>query len=348
MNLGHLALGALVLASLASCEYPTSAPIVDQQWVLPAENTTIDVSQLLPAGVSDNGSTFAIAVNPFSTSESLGSLCPACQVVNGLVAPKPAFTGSFTDSTTLPGDVLSATLTSGSVQLALHNGLSFDPIRPGPGSTGTLTVTITDSASGRQLGQLALDGTTDSLPPGSTTDDTLTLAPGTVGSTVVATVYIDSPAGSPTTIDTSEQFTVTVSPSALLVSAASVNVASRSVTLSPTSFDVSGVDQTVINHVDSGGFTVDVTNPFGVAVTGTLQVSGNGFPPISKSFQVSADSASTTSVIFSGAELQEFLGKSNVTVSGSGVASAPLAVTIMPGQQMTLDTKLDLSLSLGG
>lgn len=348
MSPGRAAFAVLAVVGLAGCKYPTSAPIIDQRWILPAETTTIGVGQFLPSGVSDNGSTFAVSVNPFSTSETLGALCSACQGHNGATIPKPAFTSSFTVSASLPADVSSVNLSSGSVQVVLQNGFGFDPIRPGGGSTGTVTVTLTDDPGGRQLGQLVLDGATDSLPAGSTTTRTITLKSGTVGTTILATVEVNSPAGAAVTIDTSQQLTATATPSSLLISSAQVGVAGRTVNLTQTGLDVSSIDQTFINHVQDGGFTLDVTNPFGVAVTGTLQVTGNGFSPISKSFTVSADPTSTTTVSFTQSELKEFLGKTNVQISGSGVASASAPVTVTPGQQVKLDTKLDVSLSFGG
>ncbi len=348
MSLGRATFAALAVLALAGCKYPTSAPIVDQRWILPAESTTIGVGQFLPSGVSDNGSTFAVSVNPFSTSETLGTLCSACQGHNGTSIPKPAFTGSFTTSASLPADVSSANLSSGSVQVSLHNGFDFDPIRPGGGATGTVTVTLTDGAGGRQLGRLVLDGASDSLPAGATITRTMPLSSGTIGTTIVATVEVNSPTGDRITIDTSERMTATATPSSLLISSAVVGVAGRTVDISPTSLDVSSIDQTFIDHIQDGSFTLDVTNPFGVSVTGTLQVTGDGFSPISKSFTVSADPTSTTDVSFSQSELKQFLGKSNVQIIGTGIASASAPITVTPGQMVTLDTKLHVSLSFGG
>jgi hypothetical protein len=348
MSFRRAALAALGVVALAGCTYPTSAPIIGQRWILPAESTTISVAQFLPSGVSDNGSTFAVTVNPFSNSETLGVLCSACQGHNGATVAKPAFTADFTASASLPAELSSATLVSGSIQVAVHNGFSFDPIRPGAGHTGTITVTLTDGQGGRQLGQLVLDGATDALPSGTTTTETMTLAPGTLGTTIVATVTVDSPEGDPIAINTSEKLTVTATPSSLLVSSARVAVDGRSVDLAQTSFDVANIDQTFIDHIQEGGFTLNVTNPFGVSVTGTLQVTGDGFSPIAKGFTVSADSTSTTSVSFTTDELKRFLGRSNVQISGSGVASASGPITVRAGQEITLDTKLDVSLSFGG
>ena len=73
----------------AGCEYPTDLPIVEQRWIVPIEETTLSVEQLLPTGVEVSGSDFSVSIDPFSTSQALGNLCPACVALNGLTASPP-------------------------------------------------------------------------------------------------------------------------------------------------------------------------------------------------------------------------------------------------------------------
>ncbi len=347
MSPPRAALAALLgLIALGGCEYPTTAPIVGQRWILPAEITTIRVAQLLPPGVADNGNTFAVTVAPLSASESLATLCASC--ADGVTAPKPAFTGEFGTGTSLPPDVSATTLSSGSVAVAVHNGFDFDPIRPGAGHTGTLTVTLTDGPDGRELGRIVIDGATEALPPGSTLSRTLSLEAGPFGPVLYASVRIVSPTGDPISIDSSQRMTVRATTSSLLVSSARVDVEGRSVTLDSASLDVADIDRTVVDAVEHGGLVLDIENPFGVSLAATMHIAGGGITPIVKSFNVPADETSTATVSFTGEELKSFLGKSDVQLTGGGVVSSPRPVTLGPAQKIRIEGKLDLSLSFGG
>src|SRR5205085_7399001 len=96
--------GALPLCAalvLTACDVPTSAPILEQKWVLPVDGATLSVDKFLPAGVSVVGSTFAVALPNVSVSESLGEMCPACPPVT-LTAPTPAFQAQLDASVALP------------------------------------------------------------------------------------------------------------------------------------------------------------------------------------------------------------------------------------------------------
>ena len=82
MSFSRAALASMAWAvALVGCDIPSTAPIVTQRWVVPVESTTIGVAELLPSGVSDNGSAFGVTVDPFSTSESLGALCSDCVLI---------------------------------------------------------------------------------------------------------------------------------------------------------------------------------------------------------------------------------------------------------------------------
>src|SRR5690349_12604855 len=92
--------GAVLALSAASagCEFPTEAPIFESRFVLPVENTTLSVSELLPTSLTNNGTAFGLALDPASISRTLGQLCPACVPFNGQSVPYPGFTGSIVDT----------------------------------------------------------------------------------------------------------------------------------------------------------------------------------------------------------------------------------------------------------
>ena len=185
----------IVLAALSGCDVPTDLPIFDVRWVIPVEETSISVVELLPAtGVIISGGNFVVDADTVFLNETLGSLCAACVDSGGFAVPKPVFDAVFTQTGNLATDVESVQLVSGSISLAIQNDLGFDPIRPAAGSPGTMTVTIYDvDASGRPLSQVTLDGNilTDSLPNGALTTILLNLAPGTVSTTIFAEVDLD-------------------------------------------------------------------------------------------------------------------------------------------------------------
>lgn len=333
-------LGLVGLAALAGCEFPTEAPILDQRWILPVDNTTISVNELLPAGVSASGSSFSVRVDPFSTSRTLGDLCTACQPLQGQAAPVPGFEGTFSLSQTLPADVVEAALTSGSVAVAIQNGFSFDPLAGG----GKLTITLTDGPGGRQVGRTEYSG---ALPPGASANPTLALAAGTVGSTLQVSVVVTSPGGQTTTIDNAQRLTVNATPGALQVGSARVNVAGRRVNFAPVDLDVEDIDDSLADRIQAGSIVLDITNPFGVGVGATVDITHPG-GRITKPLGIGGGATSSATLSYTGEEMRAFMGEPNVRLTGGGtVASGAGAIRVTPGQQVLIKAKLDLTLRIG-
>ncbi|MHB1192577.1 MAG: hypothetical protein ACYC6F_05970 [Longimicrobiales bacterium] len=328
------------LAILTGCDIPTEAPILEQRWILPADNSTISVTELLPSGVTVSGNNFAVSVGAFNTNKSLGDLCTTCSALNGLTAPVPPFNGSLTLSQTLPANVQQATVVSGSALIAIQNGFSFDPLAGG----GSLTVTVYDGQGGKQVGQTVFSAP---LAAGTTVTRTLTLAAGSLGATLYVDAALSSPGGQLSTIDTNQRLTITATPSPILVSAARVNVANRSVTVAPMDLDVSDIDSAITDRIQSGNIILDVTNPFGVAVSAQLDINYPG-GKITKAFNVGSGATSTNTLAYTGDELRAFLGKSGVSMTGSGsVSSSAGYINITPGQQVLIKAKIDLTLRIG-
>ena len=58
----------------AACEYPTGPPMLEHRWIIPIQETSMSVDELLPAGVVVSGNDFSVSMDPFATSQSLGAL----------------------------------------------------------------------------------------------------------------------------------------------------------------------------------------------------------------------------------------------------------------------------------
>ncbi|MDH5588980.1 MAG: hypothetical protein OEZ65_00925 [Gemmatimonadota bacterium] len=343
MRPGHL-LGILTI--LTACDIPTSAPIIEQRWVIPADTLIIEVSQFLPAGVTESDDVFVVDVPPFASGETLGDLCPACTLLDGTTAPSPGFSGSFGDSQSLPPEVVQATLASGSLDVVIVNGIGFDPIHVGD-ATGTVTFSLT-GRSGMPLGSVTMDGARgDSIPVGVPIAISMPLAPGAVVSsplTVRATVV--SPAGGPVPIDVASTISITATPT-VRVSSARVAMSAKTVNFGPMDLGVGGLDAGLIDRVQAGSFRLDVTNTFGVGLDAQATIRGPTFTDISKRVSVDAGATSATSVEFTGAELRTFLGSSGATFSGSGATAPGAVATVSPGDRVTIRARIDLTIHIG-
>src|SRR5262249_20886851 len=99
----------LLTLSLAGCDVPTRAPQWDVDWNVPAATSRMSVASLLPSNIGTvaDSSAFVISLTPVNVVRSLGTDCAQC---NGVVAPKPEFTLSEWMQTTLPSDLVSASV----------------------------------------------------------------------------------------------------------------------------------------------------------------------------------------------------------------------------------------------
>ncbi len=322
---------------LAGCEYPTEPPILEQRWIIPIEETTLSVDQLLPAGVTVSGSDFSVSIDPFVTVQTLASICAGCAVLNGFTVPVPAFTASFGVSENLPGGVMGATISSASIEIQIANGFSFDPIAGG----GTLTVTISDGQGGAELGQVVIDGATEAMTAGGTLTRTISIASKSIGTTFFASVDVVSKGGQVSLIDTSDQITVTATTTSLLVSSATVNVTGQSVEFDAEPLDVEDIDSQLIDRIQEASLVLDIVNPFGISVSATIVIG-----PTSKTLSIDASAGSSTSITYTNDELRMWLGQPDITFSGSGTASGG-SITVTPGQEMTIQVTLDATIRIG-
>ncbi|HYG70317.1 MAG TPA: hypothetical protein VD838_21750, partial [Anaeromyxobacteraceae bacterium] len=220
---------ALALAALlAGCDIPTALPVIESRWSIPVDRDSLSIAQVLPAGVSVAGGGFAVSASPSDVSASLGMLCGApCADAEGLVAPKPAFTGTLAATVGLPAQLVEARLApGGTIRVRLDNGFGFDPLRPAadPGAERGRIVIAARSA-GEELTADTLDGADVALPAGASLERTLSLPGGAaVGGAVFVTVEVASPAGDATTIRTADALTAAATPASVLATEASVVV----------------------------------------------------------------------------------------------------------------------------
>lgn len=343
----HVALSAASLTALAACDVPTSAPIYDTVWNVPAKSTSISVNTLLPAGVqvSADSAAFQVTVSPATTSisRSLAQDCPECAAANGLTVPKPAFTGGGSTSVTLPSTISSATLVRDTLTISIANGFKFDPIRPSATARGHFVITVRNGAT--VVGRDSIDGSTASLPPGSTTTRKIALS-GTINgaSGLQVATSLNSPTGDPVTIEASRTITVTGSVGGFFVSGAQVSVANQSVTSAPTDLDLTGVAASVADRANGGSLLFTVANPFDV--TGNLTVSFVGArTPVTKTVPITAGESSP-SVTFTREELGALLGHS-LSISYGGTVNGS-KVTVRPRQVVAVSSRLQISVTVGG
>jgi hypothetical protein len=234
--------------------------------------------------------------------------------------------------------VFEATVASGSIDVTLTNGLSFDPIAGG----GSLTVTVSGASGGPVLGTLSFDGTVDTFAPGSVTMRTMTLSSGTIDGAIETTVEVDSPGGQVATIDVSDQVQVTAVTTSLLVSSVTVDVVGRSASLSETDLNINDLNDGIIDAIQSGSVVLDVTNPFGVSLTGSLTIG-----TVTKDLLVPVDATSNVEIAYTGDELRQILGEPDVTFAGNGVLAGGPAV-VAPSAMLSIDPTIDLIIRIGG
>ena len=319
---------------LLGCDLPTALPILEQRWILPLEQVKIGVEQLLPAGVSVNDGVLEVSIDTITTSSSLNSLCAACAALNGSTAAVPAFTSSFNGSVNLPANISSVEISSGSVQVAVTNGLSFDPLAGG----GSIEATIWDGEGGSQLAQLIFSGT---LAPGTTLIQSISIGNSSVGDEVLAVIEVISPGGQIAPIDTSEQLRVATTGSALIMGSATVSLEGHAVEIDVVTLDLDHIGPEIIERIVNGSLILQVANPFGVSLSGNINIG-----PISKSFSIAEGGRSTTTISYTRNELRSFLGKKGVTLSLSGTANGS-SITLSSGQELTIEGTIDCLIRIG-
>ncbi|SVE03530.1 uncharacterized protein METZ01_LOCUS456384, partial [marine metagenome] len=249
-------------------------PILEQRWIFPLEQIKIRVDQLLPAGIQLSDGALEVNIDTFSTSASLGTLCTNCEALNGSTATIPAFTSLFNGSVNLPDNISSVEISSGSVQVAVTNGFSFDPLAGG----GSITATISDGQDGSQLAEAFFD---DSLDPASTVTQSLSIGSANVDTTVFVSIEVTSPGGQIAPIDTNEQLSVDITGTALILTSGTVSIEKHSVEIDTIQLNLEHIGPELTEKIVNGSLIFDVVNPFGVSASGNINIGST-----SKSFAI--------------------------------------------------------------
>lgn len=340
MNPRRKAAAAAVALLCGACDLSTGLPKLNPTYAIELDRTSISVAQLLPSSMTlgENNSAFLLTLDPVTVSQSLGAVCPPCVALNGQTVPKPAFTATLSGSAPLPNDVVRVNLTAGWVRYTITHAFSFDPLRPGGATPGTLTL-IARSGTGAVIGSKTISGADRAFPTGSTLTDSVAVAG--VVDRVDITVELNSPAGNAVTIDTNSRITMTAAPVDLRITSADISVQNRVINTQQTQLDLTGVDRFVVNRVRGGRLVLTIENNFNVTADLSLDISG-GLQPISKITHIPVGS-SRVEIPFSEAELKSILGRS-VTLSFAGPVSSNGTITLLPSATFTVAPLLVLEL----
>ena len=345
-----------LLAACAIPEIPSAAPIFQQTWVVPSDSVTVGVTQILPAGVVVNGAgtAFVVTTPGANINTTLGAVCgqAACQSGVTVSAPVPAFTsgaGALSTTIAFPSGVAGAAVTGGTVSLAVTNNLGFDPLRPNGAATAPFGRIIAVMTSGTATRTDTIVGSAaQGMPNGALTNLQFTLPVGTYTGSLSIAISLVVPAGAVASLNAANALVVATSLQNLAVSQATVAVTNRAINATPSAFDLSDID--FADQVEGGGLILDILNPFTATAALNIVISA-GLVTITKPVNVPATPTSTTSVTLTKAELQSLLGKPNVTIGASGTANGTGAgntVAVSPAQRITVRTKIQIVLNVGG
>ena len=342
---------ALLIGVLAvGCDYPTEVPAWEQTWVVPVERIQIGVAELLPAGIDVNAdsSEFLAQTPEASVSADLASLCGTpCVVASGLEAPKPEFRDTLTTSTSLPAEVVSATLAGGTVAGALAHDFNFDPLRPSadPGAArGYIVIRVT--SAGSLVAYDSIDGADQAFPASVTLTPTLDIQPVEVTGTVDIAIALYSPEGDTITVDATDTVGIRFASSTVRIAEATIEAADLAIDPVATTLGFGSIDSTTVERVTGGALRFGVQNPFDI--TGTLDMAFSGdFPTFQHQLAVQSGTY-TQRVEFAGEEVREVLRAGEAEVQASGSATAPDGtITVTPSDVMILDSEFELSVLVG-
>ena len=347
-------IAACALLSLtAACEFPTQAPQFEQKWVIPTDSSALQVDSLVPPSIRVVGNTFQLQLSALNNiSRNYSSLCPGCPT--GSNVAKRSFTASVPGTLTMDPDILTSTVTSGSVNVTLTHTFAFDPLRPSAANRGFVVTILRNN--GAIIGKDSVNGAQVSWPAG---------APGlvrsvsvTAGAVLVGDITVDitirSPDGDPATISAAQGITVAISPQPLVVNAVRVRVLNRSVGSNNQALNLSDIDQSIGDRVVSGAMLITFGNPFAIAGTMTVAITApaqnsSAAVNIVKSVTLTSAATSAVRIGLTNDEWKSIIGKANVKLKLAGSVSGPAAgVNVAPGQALGLSNRLELTLKVGG
>jgi hypothetical protein len=346
---GILAAAAGLALWAPGCELP-SVPEWDTRWILPGFHASWDMDELLPpeVRVAPDGSAYLLTLPSAENSRTLRSLCPPCEILHGMVVPKPPFRFSIPVEVDFPPEVVSAEVRYAAVDLSVTNGLPFDPVRPGGLETGSLTVILRESGgTGRELATQVLDGAEQAFAPGSTWSTTILLEPGPVRRGLQVEVVVDSPLGPPVEIDLDRELAVSVDPSIIELTAVRAVIGDWEEELDPVTLRVGKIDDALLDRVLEGAVTFHTWNPLPTEVLMDLEIRTGSTVHLEEIFDVGPGD-DVTRVSLRGSEVRDMLEHPELVLMGSGrVDGAGVEMDLVPGLQVSVEGMIDVVLRVG-
>lgn len=337
-----LTAGAAASLGAACIEFPSEPPKFEELFVVRAVDLYLGAADLAPAeiGITADSSAFVLVSDSTTFSASLGQMCGPCVAANGTTISKPAFNYTFSNTVPKPTNLVSATISGGTVTLKLVNNLGFDPIRPSATARGTMSVTLRRGTTA--VASYVMDGNTIDFPNGINRTVNIPLSAFVYDQALTAEVNINSPAGDPVLINTSNSVTIIAGPVRANIPQVTVNVASQ--TFGDTNeLDLSDLETDLGDKILGGGIRFQFQNPFNVGGSFSLVIIGPGVS-INRSITMTANGTSSGRVSLTAAELQSLLGKV-LEVQVNGSFSAPGGqLTLTPDQVAIISTDLELAI----
>ena len=352
-----LAVAACDLVSFVS----DPKPILEQTWSIPADTASISVAEIMPNGVNiysspgtTDSSAFQVTVNTVPNfSRVVGADCPACVPLNGTTTIKPSFVIATGTSTTMPGDVVSASLVGGQVNLSITNGLSFDPLRvktiapasTNPSQQGRMVIVVRSGSL--VVGKDSVNGATTAFAPGAVLNRQIALTTGNISSALAVDLVLTSPASDNNVpINSNAVLSASASVPDLRVAQIRVNVVNQAMTsVVGDSIPLDGLDDGITKHVVGGGFDMTITNPFNVS--GSLSVQF-GYAPgqsITKTLNITPGPGVRQIITLTGADTDLLFGATQkIALSVTGSVNSPAPIDVTPKQVITIASRLILTI----
>lgn len=346
--------GILVLlaAGLSGCSIPTSAPEIEQRWVVAAPADSISLADVLPPSVTVQGGEFRVDPISGSVDALLGALCGACAALQGTTALLPAFQGSTQLAVGFPASVVSVRLgTSDTLSVALTNALGFDPLQPSPGAPGpgSLVLTIADS-TGAIVAALTPSG---NLPDQATTTYRVALPAGRlVPGPLTVTLALGVPGFGPIAVPANPHLTMVASSAVLGAQSATVVVASHAIDVTTGTFNIDALSSSDRENILAGALHLSVQNPFGIAGTATVHFERAGVDAVpSQNVLLTGAGSDELSIAFDAPTMQTLLTggdlKLHLTASVSGTGQAQ-TIVVSPVDRIDLTPRLAFTTRIGG
>ena len=347
--------------ALAACEVPTSLPIWDTVWQVPADSAEVSVASLLPASVSvvDMGGgvqAFSLALPAAGISTTLGTVCPGCAAANGARVPKPAFTLVDSATVALPSDVASADIVGGTIDYTITNGFSFDALNPSATSSGWVRIRVRAGAT--TLASDSVSGPGLTLPTNVARQRSMAMtaspaAPVRLASPLKVDITLFSPAGDSVTINTNERFSVSATANNLRISQASIAVPAKTIPAQSDTVDLSSLKDMTTGSISGGAVIISIQNPFAVQGSIGVDLTAPNGAHVAKSLTLPLGGAGTPAaklrLALTASEINSLVGEKNVGIALTGGVNAPSgAITVTPTQKIVFNTMVEATITAGG